>query len=161
MPWSELDYNWVVKTHYVYHSVLDITKRDIELRHRCLPIVEKDKPEFKLDPGGMIFMNNLPMKHTLPDGSIISVKPELIVSALHVWSKHRVLDERLPDGEKVIKVYCGPYFIMVMPESIYNEIGAWLALNKSVGYVANMELIEAMSGSPHVLIVSPPSEGEA
>ena len=161
MSWSELDYNWAVKRHVVHDSVVEIAKRDVEAKHRCIPVGIQPVEDLHIDPGGMIFMDSVIKEVTLPDGSMVSVRPELILSALMVWTHHRVLDEALPNGEKVIKVYCGSFHVAVMPESIYNKIGAWLAVSKAEGHVARMELVEALSDVPNLLILPPPVEGEA
>lgn len=161
MSWSKLDYNWAVKNHLVHRDVLEITQRDVEAKHKCTPVFIEDIAELHLDPGGMIFMKSVPVRQTLSDGSVVSVRPELLLTSILRWKKYRTLDEAMPTGEKVIKVYCGPYNVAVMPESIYNSIGAWLALNKSIGYIARMELVEALADVPNIVLTPPPMEGEA
>lgn len=160
MSWFELDYNWAVKRHVVHHSVVDIAQRDVEIRHHVSPVVVQPTEELHLDAGGMVFMDSVIKELKLPDESMVSIRPELILGVLSIWAHHRILDEALPSGEKVIKVYCGSFQVAVMPENIYNKIGAWLALSKSEGYVARMELVEALSDVPNLLIIPPPTEGE-
>jgi hypothetical protein len=144
----------------VHNSVLEIAERDIRHRHVEKAAQKEELDVLHIDPGGMIMVLNEP-KEKVFQGSRVAVKPEHILNASLVWNRHRILDEALPSGEKVIKVYLSRLEVAVVPESLYNEIGAWLALSKGEGYVARMEIVEAMSDVPNVIIIPPPSNGEA
>lgn len=162
MSWFLFDYNLVLKTHIVHDSVIEIAQRDVEQRHNHIPVSIEEQEDLHIDPGGMICLKNSLIETEIVDGSWVSVRPELILNALYVWNKsYRVLDEKLPDGENVIKVYYGSYHIAVMPESIYQKIGAWLTFKKSDGYVARLEIVEALAGAPNILVLPPPTEGDA
>jgi len=153
MSWKRLIYypESSIKTHIVHSSVVDIVKRDVENRYQTTPVEEVDDESLRIDPGGMIMMNNKPNKITF-NGSSIEVKPEHIIGATYRWGKHRILDEKLSSGEDIYKVYLSTFCCAVIPESLYFEIGSWLAQNQGEGHIARAEITEALSGHPNIMI---------
>jgi len=161
MKWIRLIYfPEPIKTHIVHCDVLDVTKRDILSRHGKEPQEEIAEISLRVDPGGMIMMNNDPMDKDF-DGANISVKPEHILNATHRWTRHRILNEKTSSGELVYKVYLSEFCVATVPEKIYFEVGAWLAGNEAEGHVSRAELSEILSGIPNLIVSSSPSKGDA
>ena len=132
-----------IKTQVVHESVLDIARRDVETRHEFLPESEHSGEVLHVDPGGMICVNVDP----IPGIHNVDVKPEHITLATIVWRSHRKLEEVMPDGRSVFRVYLSNFICAVLPEDIYYEIGSWLAGLSAEGQIARMELSELLSGS--------------
>lgn len=161
MSWVHLMYfPNPIKHHFVHESVVEIVERDVEERHGHLPEKKTPRDQLKVDPGGMICIRNEPKTHSF-NGATVAVQPEHILGGAAVWTRHRFLDETLPDGERVVKVYLSDLDVAVVPESMYHDIGAWLALSKAEGHIARAELAEALSGIPGLIVTPPPSEGDA
>ncbi len=154
MDWIYLQYEAKVKDHYVYHSAKDLVEEEIFQRYQIRPIKVEKVQHLHIDPGGMICTANQLLVSNF-ENSNVSIRPELILSALITWSKHRMIDNDL------VKVYCNQYSVAVLPKDLYQQIGSWLAFKKADGYVARMGIVEALNKSPHLIVLEPPSEGDA
>jgi hypothetical protein len=145
-------------TQFAHESVVDAVRSEIEEKYGYLPDSEHPMHTLKLDPGGMICNGIEPITGEFN----VEVKPEHILTATFWWSNnHRKLDAQTEDGDGIIKVYLNKFFHVVMPESMYYKIGAWLVGLSGEGQVARMELAEALNDHPNLLVGTPAGDAEA
>jgi len=132
-----------IKTHIVHADVADIVIEDIAVRHSERPNEIKDIDTLRIDPGGMMCVDVQPKTNKV-NGCSVEVNPEHIWGGTFQWTQTRELDETLPSGEKIIKVYMSQYICVTLPESMHLKIGAWLAGMSAEGQVARVELADKL-----------------
>jgi hypothetical protein len=154
--WKKMDYGFQVKNHYTTEDLLMELELYISENYQKKPIKCSEIKELHLDPGGMIFMRSEFLKTTI-DGFSISVRPELLLTTIYVWAKRiKKIKEK-----GIVKIYFNNFDVIVLPESLYYKIGAWLTSQKSAAYIARQEMENALSGHPNFLIQKSKNNGDA
>lgn len=146
MSWKVIDYGFSgVKIHIVHDSVSDIVIRDVTANHHIVNIDESKLDVLSLDPGGMIMLDGNRHKVEI-DGLKMSIRTELVMSAIDMWGKKRFLGEHLQSGEQICKVYFSKFLVIVVPLGTYNKIESWLKSKESDGVEALAEVSKALKG---------------
>lgn len=159
--WRNISYDMAIKNHIVCAEIdlCELVTEEVFKKYHKTPSSVTDLDVFHLDPGGMICLKNQPKKSDWEHFNV-SVRPELILNTIMAWNNAKILDKTLKSGQKIYKVYFA-YSVVIMPEQVYHKIGSWLMLGKTDGYIARMELAEALAGNESVQMMPLPTEGEA
>lgn len=151
MSWIKLIYYPNdIKTHIVHDSTEEIVINDVHKKYGFRPTQRVEIEKLSIDPGGFICMTYEPLETKVKEGEMVSVRPEHIINSIHRWSKNRILDES--NDEKIYKIYMSRTEVICITESIYNEVGYWMTINKAAGYIADAEITEALSKIPQLSI---------
>jgi hypothetical protein len=149
-----------VKHHIVHPDASQAVDDGIEAEHSCKPSSEEPWNSLSIDPGGSIMMSNDPIYKSFGDFRV-SVKPEHIFGANIVWTDYAVeLEQTTADGEKIIRVGMDSFTCAVMPESIYINIGAWLASISALGQAAREEIAAAFEDIDSYHVYVPETESD-
>lgn len=162
MSWTYLNgirYN--IKNHIIHESALDFVKKDLSNRYGvCDGAKTRSMEEVNIDPGGVLNMASEPIKATF-EGVDITIKPEHILSAINSWANYGVEYGRTNSGEEIYKVYLSTLEIVVLPKSLYESIGVWLAQLTHEGYSARMDIVSLLEDIPSILVQPQNTMGDA